>query len=373
MDADFDIARVGIAELTIPTSLDSPGGRDFEEMVEVRNSIEREILGTDDIAPTARELLAMFHDRFAPKRLFLARLDGEIVGRGVYEWQPEDNAPAAFLEIQVAANVRRLGIGTAMLAVLERVAEDAGLRVLQSWSSHLPPTSTAVLTPPTGFGAIERNTPAVHFALAHGYRLEQVDRISRIELPVEPGLLEERRRDAEAHALGYEVVQWVGRCPDRWLTDMARLHQRMSTDAPAAAIEFVEEQWDDERMRNLDETNEAGGRLNLTSAALHVASQRLVGYTDIALPEHPGRPATQEDTLVLKEHRGHRLGMLLKLANLEQLSTVSPETPRITTFNAEENRPMLRVNEAVGFVPTGYEAAWKKTVSASNVTPRVPR
>ena len=115
-------------------------------------------------------------------------------------------------------------------------------------------------------------------------------------------------------------------------------------------------------MRGLDDMNDAGGRVNITSAALHVPSQRLVGYTDVASPETNGKPATQEDTLVLKEHRGHRLGMLLKIANLEQLTRVSPSTPRITTFNAEENRPMLSVNEAVGFVATGYEAAWKKTV-----------
>jgi hypothetical protein len=200
------------------------------------------------------------------------------------------------------------------------------------------------------------------FALAQGYRLEQVDRISQIDLPIDPAVLAERRRNAEAHAADYEVVQWVGRCPDVWLADMAHLHQRMSTDAPAAAIEFAEEQWDEQRMRNLDDINDAGGRLNVTSAARHRPTGRLVGYTDIALGEQKGRPATQEDTLVLKEHRGHRLGMLLKVANLEQVMRLSPVTPRITTFNAEENRPMLSVNEAVGFVATGYEAAWKKTV-----------
>jgi GNAT superfamily N-acetyltransferase len=219
-----------------------------------------------------------------------------------------------------------------------------------------------VLVPPTDFGAIDRDSPAVDFALANGYSLEQVDRMSRIDLPVDPAIITNKRREAESHSAGYEVVQWVGRCPDEWLTDMARLHQRMSTDAPSAGIEFAEEQWDETRVRNLDDMNEAGGRVNLTSAALHLASNRLVGYSDIALPEHEGRPATQEDTLVLKEHRGHRLGMLLKVANLEQLMRVSPTTPRITTFNAEENRPMLSVNEAVGFVPTGYEAAWKKVV-----------
>ncbi|MCP2030548.1 GNAT superfamily N-acetyltransferase [Okibacterium sp. HSC-33S16] len=364
MTISADVSGLSIDEAPLPARLDSPEGQDFTEMVELRNTIEREILGTDDAAPTARELLATFRDPYAPKRLFLARLNGGVVGRGVYEWQPEENAPAAFIEVQVASTMRRHGIGTAILTVLERIAAENGLTVIQSWSSHALPASSEVLVPPTGFGAVDRDSAAVRFARAHGYSLEQVDRISRVELPMSADLLTERRRDAEPHAVDYEVVQWAGRCPDRWLTDMARLHQRMSTDAPAAAIEFAEELWDDDRMRNLNDMNEAGGRLNLTSAALHVPSQRLVGYTDIAVPEQEGRPAVQEDTLVLKEHRGHRLGTLLKLANLEQVMRVSPTTPRITTFNAEENRPMLDVNEAVGFEAIGCEAAWKKAVGS---------
>nr|MDQ2699153.1 GNAT family N-acetyltransferase [Actinomycetota bacterium] len=68
-------------------------------------------------------------------------------------------------------------------------------------------------------------------------------------------------------------------------------------------------------------------------------------------------------TIVLEEHRGHKLGMLLKVANLQHLEQVKPGHPSVTTFNAEENRFMLDVNEAVGFVPIGQESAWRKDLS----------
>ena len=52
--------------------------------------------------------------------------------------------------------------------------------------------------------------------------------------------------------------------------------------------------------------------------------------------------------------------MLLKAANLRQLGA---RAELIYTFNAEENRPMLAVNETLGFRPAGFEGAWRKILS----------
>ena len=102
----------------------------------------------------------------------------------------------------------------------------------------------------------------------------------------------------------------------------------------------------------------------LTVAVEHVPTGALAGFSELSVPAPGGRSVEQHDTLVLSEHRGKRLGMLLKAANLIRLQKVAPGHPSVITFNAEENRHMLDVNEAVGFVAIGYEGAWKKVVTA---------
>jgi hypothetical protein len=97
--------------------------------------------------------------------------------------------------------------------------------------------------------------------------------------------------------------------------------------------------------------------------AEHVPSGRLAGFTVLSVPPQRHRAPAQFATLVLREHRGHGLGMLLKLANLRFLLAERPGHPSITTFNAEENRYMLDVNEAMGYVPVSNESAWRKDLA----------
>lgn len=95
----------------------------------------------------------------------------------------------------------------------------------------------------------------------------------------------------------------------------------------------------------------------------HVPPGPLVGYTVLSAPREIARAVTQDDMLVLREHRGHRLGMLLKVAILEASQRGMPGRPSVITFNAEENRHMPRVNEHLEFAPIGYEGAWRRVLS----------
>ena len=69
--------------------------------------------------------------------------------------------------------------------------------------------------------------------------------------------------------------------------------------------------------------------------------------------------AGQGETLVAPAHRGRRLGLRIKIANLDLLLREHPRVHAIDTYNAAENRYMIAINEALGFVPACRVGAWE--------------
>jgi hypothetical protein len=136
----------------------------------------------------------------------------------------------------------------------------------------------------------------------------------------------------------------------------------MSTDAPSAALEFAEEAWDAARIAEHDARYTSSGRTIQVTAAQHIETGELCAFNELVIGKDRTEPSHQEDTLVLKEHRGHKLGTLVKCAGLLSWRDVAPASARVITYNAEENRPMLDINEAIGFAPIAYVGAWKKVL-----------
>jgi hypothetical protein len=85
-----------------------------------------------------------------------------------------------------------------------------------------------------------------------------------------------------------------------------------------------------------------------------------VGYSELTVSRDQPQTAYQWDTLVVRRHRGHRLGGLLKVATMRLLESGQYPTRKITTFNSMLNEPMIAVNEALGARVAGAMVAWRK-------------
>lgn len=352
------MAALAIDEAVIPVTVESPDAADFVRAIEIGNEIETLAYGTRDMNYEPGEELPDYQDPHSPQRLFVARLGDEVVGRAGFRVLEADPG-SAWLNVEVLPAVRRRGIGTALADAVEALAREAGRRTAIAYIG-VAAAAGEQLIPPTGFGAVPASDPGVAFLRARGYALEQVERVSRLDLPM-AGLAERAAAAGAASGPEYGIRTWTGRTPAEWREDLALLATRMSTDAPSAGLDEPEDVWTVDRLVAEEERRDAGNpRRMLVAAAEHRPTGRVVAYSELSVPRQTDRAVLQYNTLVLREHRGHRLGMLVKLANLVHLDRVAPGHPSVFTFNAEENRPMLDVNEAMGFVPVAVDAAWQK-------------
>ncbi|MDQ0735817.1 GNAT family N-acetyltransferase [Arthrobacter agilis] len=364
---------ITIEQLPIPATLDASGG-DFARSAAVSNAVESALWGHDDFRLEVEERLTLMQPTPDRERVLgVAREDGAIVANARLSIPQRDNLRTAYLQIEVLPAHRRRGTATALLAFIEQQAASRGRAVLMSWSDARvdgPDGSGArFLVPPTGAGGFPADDASAVLALRSGFDLVQVDRQSVLELAglrgsaAAPHGLAALESGAAATAPGrYALLTWTGRCPDHLVEDYALLRRRMSTDPPLGGFAQEEELWDAARIRQTEETALEVGTSSLVCAVRHETTGHLVGHT--ILERFASRPAVvyQEDTLVLKEHRGHRLGMRLKAANLRRALVEWPDAQRVYTWNAEENTFMLDVNVALGFRPAGRTAGWQKVL-----------
>lgn len=353
---------VSIHELEIPETVGAPGWADFGTAMGIHFGNEALSYGTDELAFTPAEALPLLLDQEnQPTRLFVAR-DGErMVGMARYEIEPGDDPQTAWLMVDVLPGVRMSGIGAALSEKLQGVARADGIRKAIVYAVS-PYGAGNRLLAPTGFGSVPKDNPEVRFLLGHGYRLEQVVRGSRLALPTD--VAARLAENVETTGPDYALHFWVDRTPERWREEMAFLRQLMSTEEPDAGLDEPEDIWSVDRLVANEDRLADSPRSLVTAAVEHLPSGTIAGFTTLSVPRELDRTISQEDTLVRREHRGHRLGMLLKLANLAEVQRLFPGHPAVITFNAEENRHMLDVNESVGFVPIGYEGAWRRDLPA---------
>ncbi|MGH3265193.1 MAG: GNAT family N-acetyltransferase [Trebonia sp.] len=187
------------------------------------------------------------------------------------------------------------------------------------------------------------------FARAVGARLdlEEVRRIQHLrEIP--PGRIASLRASAEKTASGYSLKTWTGATPDEYCAPLAEVVNAFN-DAPRGANEEPAN-WDAERIRDrADSAMRAALFRSYSVAAFRDGTPEMVAYTCVLVdPEQP-LWGIQQLTAVVRTHRGHRLGLLVKTAMLDWLAEAEPRLERIATGNAATNEHMIAINEQLGY------------------------
>ena len=269
--------------------------------------------------------------------------------RGAAGWYrlelPErENQDRAYLDLVVHPDKRRRGLGTALLRHAAARAAGHGRSVLT--------------------GVARNGTPGEGFARWSGAEPGVVEIQRVLELgKLADGTLAGLREQAEQAAAGYSLVSWTGPVPEEFIEQAAALYAALN-DAPHSPGEEPAV-WDERRVRESDARRPVYGTRDYTVGARHDASGELAALSDMIVD--PADPAWghQGVTAVTRKHRGHRLGLLVKVAMLERLATSEPQLERIATWNGESNAHMIAINEALGYTVLGPPAtSWQLNVAA---------
>ena len=264
-----------------------------------------------------------------PREVWLATDRGSAAGWYRLHLPSRENRDQAGLDLVVHPAERQRGLGLALLRHAAGRATAHGRTVLN--------------------GGARDGSPGEAFARSAGAKPRMVDVQRMLDLgKLEKGKLARLRGPAERAAAGYSLVSWAGPVPEEYIEQAATVYDGIA-DAPRDP-EITHEAWDAQRVRErVNNVRSEYGMRDYTVAARHDDTGELAGLTEVSVD--PGDPGWgfQVYTVVSREHRGHRLGLLLKIAMMELLATTEPQLERIVTWNDQSNEHMISVNEAMGY------------------------
>ena len=288
-------------------------------------------------------------DPGAEREAYVAIDDGRIVGAGQLDIPRLDNTHLTLAQVAVPPEHRRRGAGRRLVDHAVRRTRELDRRSIVTEVNQSLDASS--------------DHPYVRFAIRHGFTRRLVEIHQVLDLPVAGDRLADLAESAATRHRDYRLVSWGNHCPAEYVEEFCALLGAMGSAAPMGQLDVLPERWDEHRLRDAEERRIAQGRTSYTTVAV-AGDGSLAGHTQLAVPDHDPGQAYQHDTLVLPHHRGHRLGVALKVANLRRLQGRHRALRLMHTWNAEANRPMLAVNEALGFRPVERLEEWQRDLAA---------
>ncbi|KHE75453.1 acetyltransferase [Kocuria marina] len=380
---------VRIELLRIPDTFDDEAQRVLGRVAALVQSSRRHVWGTGQLSNGAHDIFRDLHDPYERVNILCAYLDDRLVGRAEVRMPLIADTDMAQIVVDVAPDETSEGIGRGLLSAAEQLARGESRRFIRLVTEHpaseardpsgpgdgsadgtadggaSPVTPVQWLDAADGSGRLPASHRQTRFAQHAGYTLRTVSSFALLPVPLDEQRAARIHESLEAvpFADHYRLHTWVGEAPDELLAPLAQLHAKIPTDSFVRPIVADPDPWDGARVRRTEQLRQEDGDRSLMAVIQDVRTGELVGMTELILAQHRPALALQDETLVVRTHRGHRLGMRLKLANLEQLANVAPEVRTVYSWTHSGNDRMNWVNAQLGFRDAGQSAIWEQDFS----------
>jgi GNAT superfamily N-acetyltransferase len=283
-----------------------------------------------------------------PRQAWLAADERGPAGCYLLELPDRENVAVGTAALFVPPSRRRHGIGTALLAHCAAQAGAAGRATL--------------------LGSARLGTAGEEFARAAGAAggLADVRRVLRTA-ELTPERLAGLRAEAAERAAGYTLLSWTGPAPAEQVDQVAGLYEALG-DAPREEG-LAAPRVDAGRVRAIEAPSCGPGFVLYTVAARHDASGELAALTQVITETDLPGQALQALTVVARHHRGHRLGLLVKIAVHQWLAEAAPGLRAVYTWNGQGNEHMIAINEQLGYQVSGLSRSWELALAGPSQSP----
>lgn len=272
----------------------------------------------------------------SPERRTTLLVAGDVartLGSGILMFPVHDNPHLAFAELWVHPSHRRRGVGRMLAADLEARTLADGRRVVLGEATSRPGSDGAGLA----------------FATALGYAVAHRERIKVADVERTRSRWDALQGEVDGVLGDHRIVTWDTDVPDEHVAGMARLLSGFYAQIPLGDMALEDSEWTIERLRASSERFHQVGRRMLVAGAVSPSGE-LVGISDVRVDLASPGTGFVGLTIVDEAHRGHRLGLAMKLAVARLVVEEFPTCRRLQTSNAETNAHMSAVNERLGFV-----------------------
>jgi GNAT superfamily N-acetyltransferase len=253
----------------------------------------------------------------AHRRFWAAEDGGKLIGWATAAIEYQSAERPGFLQVSVAPESRKAGLGTALLERCEAHLTDLCVATVLSFS-----------TP---------EEASQRLATAHGFRHTNTIRISGVD----PRTIEPRSAPP-----GVDLRPLASLDPHK----VYELDAEAMRDVPGEVVmdDVSYEQWLEDYWRHPD--------TDLDASVAAVIDDRPVAFSHLRIA--PGGRAVNDMTGTLRDYRGRGLAQLAKRATLVNAAKRGVEL--VSTDNDETNEPMLRVNEILGYRAIGSRLTWSR-------------
>lgn len=320
---------------------------EMEALEALLRASDDEMLGGHEVRAVQQAREGLADNEFRRIRYFVAdhRSEG-IVACAFTRATLVENTDRLLFFLVVSAQHRGRGVGTKLADAAVALARNLGRPTL-AMSAALPATCDPH----------DPDLPSTRIATRLGLSPVALDIARAAPLPLTESVREAAERQVASRSGEYVMECWRDRTPSNRIDDMVAMLNQFAADEPLEDKATQPTAWTRQRLANAEQWALNVGRTSLTVAAVD-REGRLVGFSEVQRSRAPGSTiAWQRDTVVLPAHRGHGLGLRMKLATHRDLASSGVQS--VVTWNSQANPYMIGINETLGYRIVSREVGYR--------------